>query len=89
MQKFTLAMVGFGWYGKTTRRAAFFGEMDQVVPRSAWCALIEPVYPRPAMAVRRSAWSGCCVSNFCSSGLGREPAPDETTVCRFRHHRSA
>ena len=36
----------FEKYGKTTRRAQFLAEMDQVLPWSKLCALIEPVYPR-------------------------------------------
>src|SRR5437764_13465707 len=47
MRQATLASVGFERYGKTTRRAAFLAEMDQVVPWPMLCALIEPVYPKP------------------------------------------
>ena len=32
--------------GKTTRRAQFLAEMEQVVPWTQLCALIEPVYPK-------------------------------------------
>jgi IS5 family transposase len=45
MRQATLARVGFERYGKTTRRAAFLAEMEQVVPWPVLCALIEPVYP--------------------------------------------
>lgn len=39
-------LAGFEKYGKTTRRAQFLAEMEQVVPWSQLCALIEPVYPK-------------------------------------------
>ena len=47
MKQLTLAAVGFERYAKTTRRAAFLAEMEQVVPWSALRALIEPFYPKP------------------------------------------
>jgi IS5 family transposase len=47
MKQLTLATTGFERYGKTTRRAAFLAEMEHVVPWSALCELIEPVYPKP------------------------------------------
>ena len=43
----TLAALGFERYAKTTRRAAFLAEMEEVVPWLALCALIEPFYPKP------------------------------------------
>lgn len=46
MKQMTLSTGGFDRYSKTTRRAAFLAEMDQVMPWSALCALIEPVYPK-------------------------------------------
>jgi len=54
----TLATAGFERYGKTTRRAVFLAEMERVVPWSALCGLIEPVYPkrgngRPPVGVER------------------------------------
>src|SRR5438094_296739 len=43
----TLAMMtGFERYTKKTRRAAFLEEMEQVVPWSKLCGLIEPHYPK-------------------------------------------
>src|ERR1041384_1149037 len=39
-------LAGFEKYGKTTRRAQFLAEMEQVVPWTQLCALIEPVYPK-------------------------------------------
>jgi transposase, IS5 family len=47
MKQLTLATTGFERYAKTTRRAAFLAEMERVVPWSALCELIEPVYPKP------------------------------------------
>jgi IS5 family transposase len=47
MKQMTLATAGFERYGKTTRRAVFLTEMGRVVPWSALCGLIEPVYPKP------------------------------------------
>src|ERR1700687_956412 len=44
----TLAMMtGFERYTKKTRRAIFLEEMEQVVPWTKVCALIEPYYPKP------------------------------------------
>ena len=111
MQQQTL--VGFEKYGKTTRRAQILAEMDQVVPWSALCALILPVYPqgtsseggRPAVplermlriyflqlwfnlsdpAVEESLYDSAAMRSFAGIDLGREPVPDETTVCKFRH----
>src|SRR4051812_8995181 len=47
MRQATFASAGFERYGKTTRRAAFLAEMDEVVPWPLLCALIAPVYPKP------------------------------------------
>ena len=104
---------GFEKYGKTTRRAQFLAQMDQVLPWSKLCALIEPVYPkggsseggRPPMplermlriyflqlwfnlsdpAVEEALYDSAAMRGFVGIDLGREPAPDETTVCKFRH----
>jgi transposase, IS5 family len=44
----TLAMMTrFERYTKKTRRAMFLEEMEQVVPWTKLCALIEPHYPKP------------------------------------------
>jgi len=110
MKQLTLSAGGFDRYGKTTRRAAFLAEMDRVVPWSALCALIEPVYPkagngRPPIglermlriyflqnwfnlsdpAVEEALYDSLSMRNFVGIDLGREGAPDETTVCKFRH----
>lgn len=46
MKQMTLARGGFDRFGKTTKRAVFLREMDQVIPWSELCALIEPHYPK-------------------------------------------
>ena len=43
----SLATAVFERYAKATRRAVFVGEMERVVPWSALCKLIEPLYPKP------------------------------------------
>lgn len=111
MKQQTLA--GSEKYGKTTRRARFLAEMEQVVPWSKPCVLIEPVYPqgpgseggRPAVplermlriyflhlwfnlsdpAVEEALYDSAAMRSFIGLDLSREPAPDETTVCKFRH----
>jgi transposase, IS5 family len=110
MKQMTLATAGFEHYGKTTRRAVFLAEMERVVPWSALCGLIEPVYPKPGNgrppvgvermlriyflqqwfnlsdpAVEEALYDSLAMRRFVGIDLGREPVPDETTVCRFRH----
>src|SRR6516162_437308 len=110
MKQLTLARPGFERYGKTTRRAVFLSEMEQVVPWPALCGLIDPVYPKPGNgrppigvermlriyflqqwfnlsdpAVEEALYDSAAMRDFVGIDLGREPAPDETTVCRFRH----
>jgi IS5 family transposase len=110
MKQLTLATVGFERYGKMTRRTAFLAEMEQVVPWSALCALVEPFYPKPGNgrppvgvermlriyflqqwfnlsdpAVEEALYDSAAMRRFVGIDLGREPVPDETTVCRFRH----
>src|SRR5215468_2402786 len=110
MKQLTLATAGFERYAKTTRRAAFLAEMEQVVPWAALCGLIEPFYPKPGNgrppvgvermlriyfvqqwfnlsdpAVEEALYDSAAMRRFAGIDLGREPVPDETTVCRFRH----
>src|SRR3990172_8647109 len=110
MKQTTLSTSSFDRYSKTTRRATFLAEMDRVVPWSALCALIEPVYPkagngRPPVglermlriyflqnwfnlsdpAVEEALYDSLSMREFVGIDLGREGAPDETTVCKFRH----
>ena len=110
MRQVTLATAGFERYAKWTRRATFLSEMEQVVPWSALCALIEPHYPKPGNGrppigverllriyflqhwfnlsdpgVEEALYDSQAMRGFAGIDLGREPAPDETTMCRFRH----
>ena len=110
MKQLTLATAGFERYGKTTRRAGFLAEMEQVVPWRELCRLVEGVYPkagngRPPVglermlriyflqqwfnlsdpAVEEALYDSVSMRRFAGIDLGREPVPDETTVCRFRH----
>jgi len=110
MKQMTFAAAGFERYAKTTRRAAFLAEMEQVVPWRELGRLIEPVYPKPGngrppvglermlriyflqqwfdlsdRAVEEALYESVSMRRFVGIDLGREPVPDETTVCRFRH----
>lgn len=111
MRQQTFADASFEPYRKTTRREAFLTEMDRVVPWAALCALIAPVYPKPAgagrppvglermlriyflqhwftlsdPAVEEALYDSRAMRAFVGIDLGREPVPDETTVCKFRH----
>jgi len=112
MHQLTFATApGFETFRKTTRREVFLAEMDQVVPWAEMCAVIEPVYPKPAGAGRRpvgvermlrlyflqqwfnlsdpaveeALYDSTAMRTFVGIDLGREPVPDETPVCRFRH----
>jgi IS5 family transposase len=103
---------GFEKYTKTTRRAQFLAEMDQVVPWSELAAAVEPIYPkvspaggRPPVplermlriyflqlwfnlsdpAVEEALYDSEAMRRFAGIDLGQEAAPDETTVCKFRH----
>jgi len=110
MKQTSFSMSGFDKYAKTTRRAAFLAQMDRVVPWSALCALIEPVYPKPGNGrppvglermlrlyflqhwfnlsdpgLEEALYESISMRQFVDIDLGREPVPDETTVCKFRH----
>jgi IS5 family transposase len=88
----------------------FLEEMEQVVPWSELCALVEPVYAkagngRPPVGAERmlriyflqqwfnlsdpgveeALYDSVGMRQFVGIDLGREPVPDETTVCKFRH----
>jgi len=94
-------MTGFEQYTRKTRRALFLEEMEQVVPWRKLCALVEPHYPkpgngRPPVRVERmlriyflQRWFNlsdpAVMRQFAGIDLGCEPAPDATTVCKFRH----
>ncbi len=53
MSQLTFATApGFETFRKPTRREALLAEMNHVVPWAELCAVIEPVYPKPARAGR-------------------------------------
>ena len=110
MKQMTFGATGFDKHAKATRRARFLAEMDRVVPWSALCALIDPIYSkgttgRPPVGVERmlriyflqnwfnlsdpaveeALYDVVSMREFVGIDLGREPAPDETTILRFRH----
>jgi IS5 family transposase len=110
LKQATFSSAGFDRYAKTTKRALFLAEMDQVVPWSDLCGLIEPFYPkagngRPPVGLARmlriyclqqwfnlsdpaaeeALYESLSMRRFAGIDLGREPVPDETTICRFRH----
>jgi IS5 family transposase len=101
---------GFDKYAKTTKRAQFLREMDQIIPWSDLCELIAPVYPvagagRPPLelemmlriyflqqwfnlsdpAAEDALYDSVSMRQFVGVDLGAARAPDETTICRFRH----
>lgn len=101
---------GFARYGKKTRRELFLQEMEQVIPWSQLCAVIEPHYPKAGKGrqprglermlriyflqqwfnlsdpgVEEALYDSPVMRQFAFIDLGQEPAPDETTVCKFRH----
>jgi transposase, IS5 family len=109
-QRTLAAQSGFERYTKKTRRELFLEEMEQVVPWTELCALIEPVYPKVGQgrapvgvermlriyflqqwfnlsdpAVEEALYDSAALGGFVDIDLGREPVPDETTVCKFRH----
>src|SRR5678816_3818749 len=106
-------LTGFEKFGKTTRRAQFLAEMEQILPWSELAAAIEPVYPkgggaaggRPPVPLERllriyflqlwfnlsdpaaeeALYDSVAMRSFVGIDLGSEGAPDETTICKFRH----
>jgi IS5 family transposase len=110
MKQHTLS--GFEKYGKTTRRAQFLADMEQIIPWPELTAAVQTVYPkisenggRPPIplermlriyflqlwfnlsdpAVEEALYDSVAMRSFVGIDLGIEGAPDETTVCKFRH----
>ena len=71
-EQLSFATAGFDRFAHTTRRATFLAEMDRIVPWDRLCAVVEPHYPTGE-------------GGRPAIDLGREPVPDETTICKFRH----
>jgi len=80
-QQSLAAQAVFEKYGRKSRRELFLDEMEQVVPWSALEALVEPHYPRAGNGRQPVGLRIMLRTYF----VGIAPAPDETTVCRFRH----
>ncbi len=105
-------LTGFEKYGKTTRRAQFLSDMDQIIPWPEMTAAVAKVYPkvseqggRPPIplermlriyflqlwfnlsdpAVEEALYDSAAMRSFVGIDLGSEGAPDETTICKFRH----
>lgn len=103
---------GFEKFGKTTRRAQFLADMEQIIPWPELTAAVRTVYPkisenggRPPIplermlriyflqlwfnlsdpAVEEALYDSVAMRSFVGIDLGVEGAPDETTVCKFRH----
>ena len=78
MKLLSLASSGFEKDGRATKRSVFLAEMDRVVPWSARCALIAPVYPqnevgRPPVGLERMRRI-----HFLPAGFNRsDPAVEE------------
>jgi IS5 family transposase len=111
MRQRTLSDEGFEKFRKPTRREKFLDEMNEVIPWSGLCEVIELFYPkgkgagRPPIGVERmlrihflqhwfnlsdpaveeTLYDSRAMRRFVGIDLGREPVPDETTICKFRH----
>jgi len=94
-------LTGFEKYGKTTRRAQFLADMDKIMPWTELAAAVQrPPIPLERMlriyflqlwfnlsdpAVEEALCDSVAMRAFVGIDLGLEGAPDETTVCKFRH----
>lgn len=106
----SFAHTTFQRFAKTTKRAKFLAEMNQIVPWQRLCDVLEPHYPkagngRPPIALERmlrifflqqwftlsdpaveeAMYDSSAMREFVGIDLGNQPAPDETTICKFRH----
>ena len=73
-------------HGRATRKAAFLARMEMLVPWAAFCALIEPHYPRMYLianwfnladeACEDALYDIAVFRDFCRIDLGRERVPD-------------
>lgn len=91
MKQRALSMTGYFDKGKTTRREKFLAEMEQTVPWSRLCALIEPHYPkgsraggRPPLPLERMFRVYCLQQWYNLSDPGAEEALyDSITMRQF------
>jgi IS5 family transposase len=87
MRQQTLSEATVEQYPKPPRRERFLDEMNHVVAWVDLVALIEQSYPkaeglgRPPVADAR--YNSHAMRQFVGSDLGREPVPDEMTICKF------
>ena len=87
----SLAMTGYFDKGKKTRREQFLAEMDQVVPWTRLCAVLEPHYPkgsakggRPPLPLERMLRIYCLQQWYNLSDPGAEEALyDSITMRQF------
>jgi len=88
MKQMTLAAVmGFEKHRRATRKAEFLGRMESLMPWSAFCALIEPQYPkagngRPPVGVERMLRMYCIANWFNLSDEACEDALYDVPVFR-------
>jgi len=111
MRQSTFPDESFERYRKTTKRAKFLQEMEEVVPWKRLRKVIKPHYPKPGgpgrpsigldrmlrlyflqhwfdlsdPGVEEAIYESVSMRKFIGIDFGREPAPDETTICKFRH----
>jgi IS5 family transposase len=91
MKQISLSMTGYFDKGKKTKREQFLAEMDQVVPWTRLCALIEPHYPkgspaggRPPLPLERMFRIYCLQQWYNLSDPGAEEALyDSITMRQF------
>jgi IS5 family transposase len=92
MKQMTLAATGFEKHNRATRKAAFLGRMESLMPWVEFCTLIEPHYPkagngRPPIGLERmlrmyfvANWFNLA-DKACEEALYDEPVFPE--FCRF------
>jgi len=89
LKQTTFSTAGFDRYAKTTKRAAFLAEMEQVVPWSELCGLVEPFYPkgeagRRPFGLERMLRIYCLQQRFnLSDPAAEEALYDSLSVRRF------
>lgn len=91
MKQIPFSMTGYFDKGKKTKREQFLAEMDQVVPWTRLCALIEPHYPkgspaggRPPLPLERMLRIYCLQQWYNLSDPGAEEALyDSITMRQF------